>query len=170
MNDRSFQQVLDLHARRRAVDLTFSRLFLRVETLGEQIATHTKDTQDEIDGQEGILRRFRDLEDRLSALGVRVSAMQEETDDARAAVAPVRPLPPPMIGDPGSLSAAATTAMDTLLDAFAERSAAGDEIGAAQAWTLYQAAMHAAIQRKLERERRASAMRFDLQGKPIGHR
>jgi hypothetical protein len=59
--------------------------------------------------------------------------------------------------DPGSLSRTAMTATEALLEAFAERMAVGDEIGAEKAWQLYEAATRAAIQRRLDRNRKSAA-------------
>jgi hypothetical protein len=58
------------------------------------------------------------------------------------------------------------TAAEALLEAFAERIAAGDEEGASQAWKIYEAATRAAIQRQLDRKQKG-APRYDLQGNPI---
>ncbi len=57
--------------------------------------------------------------------------------------------------DTGSLSATAMKATEALLEAFAERCAAGDRLGSEKAWKLYAAATRAAIQRRIDRDRAA---------------
>jgi chorismate mutase len=64
--------------------------------------------------------------------------------------------------DPGSMSRTAMTVTEALLEAFAERMAAGDEVGAEKAWQLYEAATRAAIQRQLDRNRKLAAARVQL--------
>jgi hypothetical protein len=76
--------------------------------------------------------------------------------------------PPPPPEDPGSLSATeALSAAEVLLEAFVERSAAGDQVGASKAWRMYEAATRAALQRRLDRDQKAAVAHHDLQGKPV---
>jgi hypothetical protein len=67
--------------------------------------------------------------------------------------------------DPGSATEALSAA-EVLLEAFAERSAAGDQVGAEKAWKLYEAATRAALQRKLDRAQSATVAQLDPEGKP----